>query len=120
MLFITVWTQHGVSFVSVEHDLDDRQTRQSREKMRKFPRRPDFVQMLDAALSQKPRRVAFWRVRRDAGVDFLAEKNTGALSPLSDDAAGAWAPSLSATVPPNGPRFGAFFASRALDPATGL
>ena len=41
MLFITVWTQHGVSFASVEHDLDDRQTRQSREKMRKFPRRPD-------------------------------------------------------------------------------
>ena len=116
MLFITVWTQHGVSFVSVEHDLDDRQTRQSREKMRKFPHRP----ILDAALSQKPRRAAFWRVRRDAGVDSLAEKNTGALSPLSDDAAGAWAPSLSATVPPNGPRFGAFFASRALDPATGL
>ena len=78
------------------------------------------VQMLDAALSQKPRRAAFWRVRRDAGVDFLAEKNIGSPSPLSDDAAGAWAPSLSATVPPNGPRFGAFFASRALDPATGL
>ena len=116
MLFITVWTQHGVSFASVEHDLDDRQTRQSREKMRKFPHRP----ILDAALSQKPRRAAFWRVRRDAGVDFLAEKNIGSPSPLSDDAAGAWAPSLSATVPPNGPRFGAFFASRALDPATGL
>ena len=78
------------------------------------------VQIRGAALSQKPRRTAFWRVRRDAGVDFLAEKNTGAPSPPSDDAAGAWAPSLSATVPPNGPRFGAFFASRALDPATGL
>ena len=32
MLFITVWSQHGVSFGSIENDLDDRRTRQSREK----------------------------------------------------------------------------------------
>jgi len=89
-------------------------------KIAKNARFPSAVQIRGAALSQKTRRAAFWRVRRDAGVDFLAEKNTGAPSSLPDDAAGAWAPSLSATVPPNGPRFGATFASRALDPAPRL